>query len=75
MLLVGIDNTGDRMDEYTHVNDVIDGQSIGGKGDAYADLFKNTVRPLIKKQYGEPGPVGLLGSSLGGLISFHIADH
>lgn len=75
MLLVGIDNTGDRMDEYTHVKDVIAGQSIGGKGDAYADFLKNTVRPLIKKQYGEPGPVGLLGSSLGGLISFHIADH
>lgn len=75
MLLVGIDNTDARMDEYTHVPDVIGGQSLGGKGDAYADFLKNTVRPLIKKQYGEPGPVGLLGSSLGGLISFHIADH
>ena len=74
MLLVGIDNTNDRMDEYTHVPDVIGGQSLGGKGDAYADFLKNTVRPLIKKHYGEPGPVGLLGSSLGGLISFHIAD-
>ena len=75
MLLVGIDNTSDRMDEYTHVADVIGGQSLGGKGDAYADFLKNTVRPLIKKEYGEPGPVGVLGSSLGGLISFHIADH
>jgi predicted alpha/beta superfamily hydrolase len=75
MLLVGIDNTSDRMDEYTQVPDVIGGQTVGGKGDAYADFLKNTVRPLIKKQYGEPGPVGVLGSSLGGLISFHIADH
>ena len=75
MLLVGIDNTSDRMDEYTHVPDVIGGQSLGGKGDAYADFLKNTVRPLIKKQYGEPGPVGVMGSSLGGLVSFHIADH
>ncbi|MEP7125061.1 MAG: alpha/beta hydrolase-fold protein [Byssovorax sp.] len=75
MLLVGIDNTSDRMDEYTHVPDVIGGQTLGGKGDAYADFLKNTVRPLIKKQYGEPGPVGVLGSSLGGLISLHIADH
>jgi predicted alpha/beta superfamily hydrolase len=75
MLLVGIDNTSDRMDEYTHVPDVIGGQSLGGKGDAYADFLRNTVRPLIKKQYGEPGPVGVMGSSLGGLISFHIADH
>ena len=62
------------MDEYTHVPDVIGGQSLGGKGDAYADFLENTVRPLIKKHYGEPGPVGVLGSSLGGLISFHIAD-
>lgn len=74
MLLVGIDNTSDRMDEYTHVPDVIGGQSLGGKGDAYAEFLEGTVRPLIKKRYGEPGPVGVLGSSLGGLISFHIAD-
>ncbi len=74
MLLVGIDNTNDRMDEYTHVPDVIGGQSLGGKGDAYADFLASTVRPLIKKHYGEPGPVGVLGSSLGGLICFHIAD-
>ncbi len=75
MLLVGIDNTNDRMDEYTHVPDLISGQSLGGKGDAYAAFLKGTVRPLIQKHYGEPGPVGVLGSSLGGLISFHIADH
>jgi predicted alpha/beta superfamily hydrolase len=75
MLLVGIDNTPDRMDEYTQVPDFISGQSIGGKGDAYADFLKNTVRPFIKTRYGEPGPVGVMGSSLGGLISFHIADH
>jgi len=32
------------------------------------------VRPLIQANYGEPDRVGLLGSSLGGLISLHIAD-
>jgi hypothetical protein len=74
MLVVGIDNTPSRMDEYTHVPDAIGGKLLGGQGDAYADFLKNTVRPLIQKHYGEPGPVGVLGSSLGGLISFHIAD-
>ncbi|MFO0586579.1 MAG: alpha/beta hydrolase-fold protein [Polyangiaceae bacterium] len=76
MMVVGIDNTPARMDEYTHVKDVIDaGGPIGGLGDAYADLLQNTVRPLIKKHYGtEPAKVGTMGSSLGGLISFHIAD-
>lgn len=74
ILIVGIDNTPARMDEYTHVEDVIDGSTYGGLGDAYADFLKNTVRPLIQERYGEKGPVGVMGSSLGGLISFHIAD-
>jgi predicted alpha/beta superfamily hydrolase len=74
MLLVGVDNTPARMDEYTQVPDVISGQMIGGKGDDYADFLQNTVRPLIRDRYGEPGPVGVMGSSLGGLISFEIAD-
>lgn len=75
MLLVGIDNTSARMDEYTHVSDVIEagGSSIGGKGDDYAAFLQTTVRPLIRAHYGEPGPVGVMGSSLGGLISFEIA--
>lgn len=75
MLIVGIDNTPARMDEYTHVPDVIQGMMVGGKGDDYADLVENVVRPLVKATYGEPKKVGVMGSSLGGLISFHIADH
>jgi len=73
MMLVGIDNTSDRMDEYTHVEDDI-GAVVGGKGDAYGQYVHETVRPLIAKHYGEPSKVGLMGSSLGGLISLHIAD-
>ena len=76
MLVVGIDNTPARMDEYTHVPDFIGGGGdVGGLGDAYADFLQATVRPLVKKHYGEPPVVGTMGSSLGGLISFHIADH
>jgi predicted alpha/beta superfamily hydrolase len=76
MLVVGIDNTAARLDEYTHVPDVIDsgGTAIGGLGDAYGDFLQTTVRPLVNKHYGEPKVVGTMGSSLGGLISFHIAD-
>ncbi len=72
MMLVGIDNTPYRMDEYTHVTDFISGQTVGGDGDQYADFVQNTVRPLIEQHYGEPTRVGVMGSSLGGLISFHI---
>jgi predicted alpha/beta superfamily hydrolase len=72
MMLVGIDNTAARMDEYTHVTDDIGGV-VGGGGDDYADFVHVTVRALIAAHYGEPATVGLMGSSLGGLISYHIA--
>ncbi len=74
MLLVGIDNSSDRMDEYTHVEDDI-GQVLGGEGDAYADLLRDVIRPQVDARYGEPAVVGTMGSSLGGLISLHLALH
>ena len=69
---MAIDNTPARLDEYTHVQDDI-GSLVGGAGDAYADFVQDTVRKLVAQTYGEPSKVGVLGSSLGGLISFHIA--
>jgi predicted alpha/beta superfamily hydrolase len=76
MLVVGIDNTPARMDEYTHTTDDIDGSGnlVGGKADQYADFLQNTVRPLVRAHYGETGPIGVMGSSLGGLVSLAIAD-
>ncbi|MSP55581.1 MAG: hypothetical protein EXR69_08265 [Myxococcales bacterium] len=77
-LVVGIFNTNDRMEEYTHVEDTLDGDPYGGWGDAYGDFVQEQVRPLVAGSYfpgaAEPTITGLLGSSLGGLISFHIAD-
>lgn len=73
MMLVGIDNTAARMDEYTQVADDIGSGPIGGLGDDYGAFLESTVRPLIAQQYGEPKAVGLMGSSLGGLISLHVA--
>src|SRR5262249_18925270 len=73
MLVVGIDNTPARMDEYTHVPDVIGGQTMGGLGDAYSDFVEDVVRPLVAARYGEPARVGGMGSSLGGLIALHMA--
>jgi hypothetical protein len=71
MMIVGIDNTAARMDEYTQVADEISGQTVGGLGDQYADLVEDAVRPLVADVYGEPPIVGVMGSSLGGLISLH----
>jgi predicted alpha/beta superfamily hydrolase len=74
MLLVGIDNTPARMDEYTHVEDFVFGEAMGGGADLYATLIHEGVRPLVSKTYGEPPVVGVMGSSLGGLVSLHLAD-
>jgi len=74
MMIVGIDNTNDRFDEYTHVTDRVNGDVVGGRGDDYADFLQQTIRPMIRTHFGEPAKVGVMGSSLGGLISFHIAD-
>jgi hypothetical protein len=74
MLLVGIDNTADRMDEYTHVPDDV-GELVGGRADAYAALLREVVRPRVEARYGEPAIVGTMGSSLGGLVSLYLALH
>ena len=74
MLVVGIDNTSDRMEEYTHTTDTLDGDTYGGWGEQYAALVEETVRPMMEDAYGTPDVTGTMGSSLGGLISFYIAD-
>lgn len=73
VLVVGLDNTWDRMEEYTHTTDTIYGDVYGGWGDQYAALVEDDVRPMMVGAYGEPEVVGTMGSSLGGLISFYIA--
>lgn len=72
LVVVGVDNTGDRMDEYTHVADQLDGTSVGGKGDAYADLVLGDLAPRMNDAYPLSDHVGVMGSSLGGLVSLHM---
>jgi hypothetical protein len=74
MLVVAIDNTAARMDEYTHVPDVIYGEAVGGRADDYAVLVEDVVLPDVVARYGEPAVRGVMGSSLGGLVSLHLAD-
>lgn len=75
MIVVGIDNTPARSDEYTQVQDVIDGMPVGGRADEYADFVVNGVKPFIESRYlaaSEPESVAVMGSSLGGLVSLYI---
>lgn len=73
-LIIGIDNAGlGRFAEYTHTEDKANGEVVGGRADAYADFLQTVVRPHVEQTYGAPRKVGVMGSSLGGLVSMHIA--
>ena len=73
-IVVGVDNTAERMDDYTPSFDPTVG--AGGKGDAYADFLADVVKPLVDLHFRTRcgrAHTAVLGSSLGGLISLHIA--
>lgn len=75
LLVVGINNTGARFDEYTPVPDVLDGMEVGGNADAYVAWLTDTVMPFVEERYPvslQPADTGVLGSSLGGLVSLYI---
>lgn len=70
VILVGAYNTNDRNTEYTYIYDPEEG--FGGKGDLYLDWIESTLIPLVGKTYRvnlQRETLGILGSSLGGLIS------
>ena len=71
VLVVGAYNTADRMDEYTYIYDPSEG--CGGKGDLYLDWIESTLLPLVEEEFPrvkvQRETLGILGSSLGGLIS------
>jgi predicted alpha/beta superfamily hydrolase len=74
ILVVGAYNTVDRNDEYTYVFDPSEG--FGGKGDLYLDWIESTLLPLVPQRFRvtiERDSLGILGSSLGGLISCYAA--
>jgi predicted alpha/beta superfamily hydrolase len=73
-IVVGIDNTKDRMDEYTPCCDPKHG---GGKIDAYMAFIVDTVKPWADANLRTlPGRehTAIMGSSLGGLASVYIAQ-
>jgi predicted alpha/beta superfamily hydrolase len=75
LVVVGIDNTSARFEEYTPVTDVLDGMRVGGRADEYADFLVQGVKPFAEARYPvsqEPSRVGTMGSSLGGLISLYL---
>ena len=75
IIVVGIDNTKDRMDEYTPCCDTKYG---GGKLAAYESFVVDTVKPYVDRSFRtRPGKedTAIMGSSLGGIASVLIAQH
>lgn len=72
LIVVGIDNGGaSRIDEYTPFPHP---QYGGGNANAYLDFLVTDLKPYIDSHYRtrpEPGFNGLMGSSLGGLVSHY----
>lgn len=80
VIIIGVYNTPDRIDEYTYSYDpcydtTIKGDCIGGggKGDLYLDFIVENVIPFAIQKglriMTNKENLGIMGSSLGGLIS------
>ena len=75
VIVVGIDNTPDRIAEYTPCCDPKHG---GGKLNAYAEFVVKTVKPWVDSQYRTRrgrADTAIMGSSLGGIASVYIGQH
>ncbi len=73
IIIVGIYNTSDRIDEYTPVID--EGRGDGGNADNYGRFIIEELKPDIDATYRtkpDAASTGLCGSSLGGLVSLYL---
>ena len=73
-IVVGIDNTPDRIPEYTPCCDPKYG---GGKLDAYQAFITDTVKPYVDRNLRtlpDREHTAIMGSSLGGIASVYIAE-
>lgn len=78
LIIVGVSNTPDRIDEYTWQPGTVGGKIMGGKGPRYARMLVEEVKPFIDRTYrtrSDRANTGVMGSSLGGLVSLYLARH
>jgi predicted alpha/beta superfamily hydrolase len=74
LIVVGVYNTKDRIDEYTPAADAK--YKTGGQADLYGRMLVEELKPFIDSQYRtkrDAKHTGLAGSSLGGLASLYLA--
>jgi len=76
LIIVGIDNIGhDRLSEYSHFNGKYKRERIKARGRLYEDFLIEELKPFIDKNFRAltgPEDTGLMGSSMGGLVTFNI---
>lgn len=73
VIVVAIDNSSDRIAEYTPYQN---SQYGGGEGDKYVDFIVQTLKPYIDANFrtlSNRQNTAIIGSSLGGLISLYAA--
>ena len=73
-IIVGVDNSSDRFCEYAPPGCTYS-QCNTPRGDKYASLLVDELKPIIDANYRtlpDPDDTGVLGSSLGGLISAYL---
>lgn len=78
LIIVGVGNSPDRIDEYTWVRGSGSDRPVGGRGAAYARFLVEELKPAIDRRYRtRPGAAdtATLGSSLGALISLYLGIH
>jgi predicted alpha/beta superfamily hydrolase len=72
MIIVGVDHAGPgRMAEYTPSPDP--NHPEGGRAGEYARMLLEELRPLVDERFRTAGVNAVGGSSLGGLVSLHLA--
>lgn len=70
IIVIGPENTAARIDEYTPTRDAT--EMAGGRGDLYLKMLIDELKPAVDKALRtrpEQSTTGVMGSSLGGLIS------
>jgi predicted alpha/beta superfamily hydrolase len=77
LIVVAIDHAGRaRLDEFGPVRDAR--HSAGGQAHLYGRMLVEEIKPLIDSEYRTrrgPNDTGLGGSSMGGLVTLHLALH
>ncbi len=74
-IAVGVYNTPDRVEEYTPAVTVRRGAVAGGRAAEYGRFLVEELKPWVDRRFRTlegPGDTGMIGSSLGGLVSVYL---